>query len=382
MKKLVCAACAAILACGFVFAEDAAAKTELPAVKVTGGLMSGFAVNKDGSNDATISAWNTDIGAAARAYLNFDITGDNYGFSAQLRGQASQLKGTATSTTKSDLTTTTVFGYGLDMPYFKWIYGYADLFKNVLPVTVKGGFLYEDIWGVGYEPLSGTYGYTSGPAVVVDIKPIQLKGLEFGAFIGDFGTSGWSDVKLSSDNLTVGAKYTLENVFAVGAQYKFGKGSDAWSGDAYTGGAFMGSASLNCVKNLTLNAEGEIRSITTSNPYYLYDEYAAYNFTDKISADLIAMQFVSDKIYTFEPSVTYTLTDNVSFKLIGGDFISFASDTTANDWFVMPGVTLKAGKAKVDLSYAYATSGAPKGGYNYYYYKAGSNIMLNYKFTF
>jgi hypothetical protein len=397
MKKTVCAAIAAILAGGLVCAQDAAAaKTEAPVVKVTGGFMSGIAVTKDGSDDAKISVWNTDIGAAGRAYLNFDLTGGNYGFSAQLRGQASQLKGTATTTAtttqNSDstytTTATTAFGYGLDMPYFKWVYGYADLFTSVLPVTVKGGILYEDIWGVGYEGLGSTFGYLSGPAAVVNIKPIQLKGLEFGAGIMDLGRSKseWSDVKFSADYLTVGAKYTMENVFAVGAQYKFGNGYDTWYGDGtvYTDGALMASASLNCVKNLTLSAEGEITSIRSDDPFYLYDEYAAYKFSDKITADIIAMQFVTRKIYTFEPTVSYKFSDAVSVKLIGADFITKSDDNTDNDWCIMPSVTFTAGKAKIDVYYAYATAAAPeeKSDYNYYYYGAGNNIMLNYKFTF
>lgn len=384
MKKLVCAAMAAILAGGLVCAEDtAAAKTEAPAVKVSGGFMSGFAVNKDGSDDATISVWNTDIGAAGRAFINLDLTGDGYGFSAQLRGQASQLKATTTANASTYTTK-----YGLDMPYFKWAYGYADLFKSVLPVTVKGGILYEDIWGVGYEGLGSTYGYLSGPAAVINIKPIQLKGLEFGAGIMDLGTStdDWSKGKFSADYLTVGAKYTLENVFAVGAQYKFGRGYDAWYGDGevYTDGALMASASLNCVKNLTLSAEGEITSIRSDDRVYLYDEYAAYKFSDKVTADIIAMQFATKKIYTFEPTVSYKFSDVISVKLIGGDFVTNSGDSTDNDWYIMPGITLTAGKAKIDVYYAYATAAAPESGsdYNYYYYGAGSNIMLNYKFTF
>ncbi|HAH63108.1 MAG TPA: hypothetical protein DCL73_13545 [Treponema sp.] len=384
MKKLVFAAMAAILAGGLVSAQDAAAAatTTTPTVKVSGGFMSGFAVNKDGDDDATISVWNTDIQNAGRAYINLDLTGDGYGFSAQLRGQAKQLKASTAADTDSSTGYTT--SYGLDMPYFKWVYGYADLFKSVLPVTVKGGFLYEDIWGVGYEGLGYTYGYLAGPAVVVNIKPLQIKGLEFGAGIMDLGTStsDWSKAEFSSDYLTIGAKYTMDKVFALGAQYKFGNGIDGWSGESYTDGALIASVSLDCVKNLTLSAEGEITSITTDDQYYLYDEYASYQFTDKLSADIIAMQFVTDKIYTFEPTVSYSITDNVSVKLAGGDFITLKDDSTDNDWFVMPGVTLKAGKAKIDLSYAYATSGAPAGGYNYYYYSAGSNIMLSYKFTF
>lgn len=390
MKKLVCAAMAAVLAGGFIFAQDAAeAKKEVPVVKVTGGFMSGFVLNKaDGNTDPTFSLWNTDIHTAGRAYINFDLTGDGYGFSAQLRGQAAQLKGTAATTLKdpgtSSETAATAFGYGLDMPYFKWVYGYADLFKSVLPVTVKGGFLYEDIWGVGFEGLGYTLGYKAGPALVLNIKPIQLKGLEFGAGIMDFGTSeaDWSDVKASTDYLTVGAKYAMEGVFKIGAQYKFGKGTDGWSTDSYTGGALIASVSLDAVKNLSLSAEGEITSITTDKPYYLYDEYASYKFTDKLSADIIAMQFVTDKIYTFEPSVSYGITDNISVKLAGGYFMTVSGSSTDNDGFIMPGVTLKAGKAKIDLSYAYASSKAPSAGYNYYYYKAGNNVMLSYKFTF
>jgi hypothetical protein len=388
MKKLVCAAMAAVLAGGFIFAQDAAeAKKEVPAVKVTGGFMSGFALNKaDGDTDSTFSIWNTDIGTAGRAYINFDLTGDGYGFSAQLRGQAAQLKGTATTTLTapgtSSETAATAFGYGLDMPYFKWAYGYADLFKSVLPVTAKGGFLFEDIWGVGFEGLGSTYGYASGPAFVLDVKPIQLKGFEFGAGIMDFGKSDWSGVKASTDYLTVGAKYAMEGVFAVGAQYKFGKGTDAWSGDAYTGGALMASVSLDAVKNLSLSAEGEITSITADDPYYLYDEYASYKFTDKITADIIAMQFVTDKIYTFEPTVSYGITDNISVKLAGGYFMTVSGSSIDSNGFIMPGVTLKAGKAKIDLSYAYASSEAPAGGYNYYYYAAGNNVMLSYKFAF
>jgi len=387
MKKLVCAAMAAVLAGGFIFAQDAAeTKKEVPAVKVTGGFMSGFALNKaDGNTDPTFSIWNTDIGAAGRAYINFDLTGDGYGFSAQLRGQAAQLKASTKFDTDSSTSYTT--SYGLDMPYFKWAYGYADLFKSVLPVTVKGGFLFEDIWGVGFETLGSTYGYASGPAFVLDVKPIQLKGLEFGAGIMDFGTSkaDWSKVKASADYLTVGAKYAMDGVFAVGAQYKFGNGTDAWNTSrSYTGGALMASVSLDAVKNLSLSAEGEITSITTDDPYYLYDEYASYKFTDKITADIIAMQYVTSKIYTFEPTVSYSFTDNFSVKLIGGDFITQNGDTTDNDWYIMPGVILTAGKAKLALYYAYATAAAPEDGsdYNYYYYGAGSNIMLNYKFTF
>lgn len=390
---------AAVLAGGLVCAQDAAAaKTETPAVKVSGGFISGFAVNKDGSDDATISLWNTDIGTAARAYLNFDLTGDSYGFSTQLRGSASQQKGTATSTSTtaasgSDFSTatyttktTTAFGYGLNMPYFRWAYGYADLFKSVLPVTVKGGILYEDTWGVGFEGLSYNLGNSSGPAFLINVKPIQLKGLEFGAEIADFGTSGWSGAKLSKDNVTIGAKYTMDGVFAVGGQYKFGNGYDAWYGTSYTDGALMASASLNCVKNLTLSAEGEITSIT-DDPFYLYDEYAAYSFSDKVTADIIAMQFVTKKIYTFEPTVSYKFSDLISVKLIGGDFVTQNDDSTDNDWYIMPGITLTAGKAKIDVYYAYATSAAPEADgngpdCNYYYYGAGSNIMLNYKFTF
>ena len=399
MKKLVCAAMAAVLAGGFIFAQDAAeAKKEVPTVKVTGGIMSGFALNKaDGNTDPKVSLWNTDIGTAGRAYINFDLTGDGYGFSAQLRGQAAQLKGT-TSTTKKDAdgnivgagvtasndTTYYTLGYGLDMPYFKWAYGYADLFKSVLPVTVKGGFLYEDIWGVGFEGLGYTLGYKAGPALVLNVKPIQLKGLEFGAGIMDFGTSkeDWSGVKASADYLTVGAKYAMDGVFAVGAQYKFGKGTDGWSTGSYTGGALIASVSLDAVKNLSLSAEGEITSITTDKPYYLFDEYASYKFTDKITADIIAMQFVTDKIYTFEPTVSYGITDNISVKLAGGYFMTVNGSSIDNDGFIMPGVTLKAGKAKIALSYAYATTKAPAGGYNYYYYAAGNNVMLSYKFTF
>jgi hypothetical protein len=365
MKKLVCAAMAAVLAGGFIFAQDAAeTKKEVPTVKVTGGISSGVTVNKDGSKDATVSVYNTDIGKAARAWINFDLTGENYGFSSQLRADSGTVK---------------------DIPYFKYIYGYGTLLQNILPVTVKGGFLFEDIWGVGFEGLGTTYGYASGPAVVVNIKPIQIKGLEFGAGLMDFGTSGWSGKTISKDYLTVGAKYAMEGVFAVGAQYKFGKGTDAWNtSKTYSDGALMASVSVDAVKNLSLSAEGEITSITTDNPYYMYDEYASYKFTDKITADIIAMQFVTDKIYTFEPTVSYSFTDNFSVKLIGGDFITQSGDATDNDWYIMPGVILTAGKAKIALYYAYATAAAPDSGndYNYYYYGAGSNIMLNYKFTF
>jgi hypothetical protein len=395
MKKLVCAAMAAVLAGGFIFAQDAAeAKKEVPAVKITGGFMSGFVLNKaDGNTDPTFSLWNTDIQTAGRAYINVDLTGDGYGFSAQLRGQAAQQKGTTTLTnaknesqkqTASDGSTYYTLGYGFDMPYFKWIYGYADLFKNVLPVTVKGGFLYQDIWGTGFEELGYTISSSSGPALVLNVKPIQLKGLEFGAGIMDFGTSkeDWSDVKASTDYLTVGAKYEMEGVFAIGAQYKFGKGTDAWSGAPYTGGALIASVSLDAVKNLSLSAEGEITSITTDKPYYLYDEYASYKLNDNLSADIIAMQFITDKIYTFEPSVSYGITDTISVKLAGGYFMTVKDSSTDNDGFIMPGVTLKTGKAKINLSYAYASSKAPTAGYNYYYYKAGSNVMLSYKFTF